>query len=230
MTAEKRSKREDLTRQPSLDHEWALTRQGYRLIAGVDEAGRGAWAGPVYAAAVILPLERTDLESALEGVTDSKLLTPLQRGRLLPLICETALGVGVGVASAGEIDALGIVPATRLAMRCAIEQLIPPPHALLLDYVRLPGVTLPQRAMPKADRLCLSVAAASIVAKVSRDQQMIQLGETYPGYAFARHKGYGTAAHRRALAQLGPSPIHRMSWAPLKSAGSSPIETALDEA
>jgi ribonuclease HII len=221
---------EDLARQPNLHHEWALAQHGYRLVAGVDEAGRGAWAGPVYAAAVILPLERTDLGSALEGVTDSKLLTPLQRDRLLPLIRETALGVGVGAASAGEIDALGIVPATRLAMRRAIEQLAPPPHALLLDYVQLPGVTLPQHAMPKADRLCLSVASASIVAKVTRDQQMAQLGETYPGYAFERHKGYGTAAHRQALARLGPSPIHRMSWAPLKSTGALQVETALDDA
>jgi ribonuclease HII len=230
MTVQRRPEGEGLARQPNLDHEWALARQGYRLIAGVDEAGRGAWAGPVYAAAVILPLERTDLEGALEGVTDSKLLTPLGRNRLLPLICETALGVGVGAASAGEIDALGIVPATRLAMRRAIEQLAPPPHALLLDYMQLPGVTLPQRAMAKADRLCLSVAAASIVAKVTRDLQMAQLGETYPGYAFAQHKGYGTAAHRQALAQLGPSPIHRMSWAPLKPTGPLQVETALDEA
>ncbi len=201
---------------PNLDEERRLWRQGYRHVAGLDEAGRGAWAGPVYAAAVVLPLERADLSAALAGVTDSKLLSPTRREALLDVVYEVALGVGVGWAAPDEIDALGILPATRLAMRRALEALPFYPDALLLDYVRLPDVPLPQAALPKADGRCLSVAAASIVAKVSRDRQMVALDRRYPGYGFARHKGYGTAAHRAALARLGPSPLHRMSWAPLR--------------
>ncbi len=186
-------------------------------MAGVDEAGRGAWAGPVYAAAVILPLDQPDLPAALDGVADSKQLSPGRREALLAVIHSVALSVGVGVSTAVEVDGLGILPATRLAMRRALESLTPAPEALLLDYVALPEVHLPQRSLPKADRHCLSVAAASIVAKVSRDRWMMALGERYPGYGFARHKGYGTAAHRSALARLGPSPVHRMSWAPLQA-------------
>ena len=202
---------------PGLAEERELLRRGYRLIAGVDEAGRGAWAGPVYAAAAILPLDRPDLSQALDGVADSKQLSPARREALLPIIHEVALGVGVGSASAAEIDALGILPATRLAMQRAVAALAPAPDALLLDYVRLPEMALPQRALPKADCHCLTVAAASIVAKVRRDQWMVALDAQHPGYGFARHKGYGTAAHRAALARLGPSPFHRMSWAPLRA-------------
>jgi ribonuclease HII len=205
------------TRWPGLDEELALVSQGYRLVAGVDEAGRGAWAGPVYAAAVILPLERRDLSDALKGVADSKQLSPQRRETLLKVILDVALSVGVGAASADEIDERGILPATRLAMGRAIDDLTPAPEILLIDYVQLPEVALPQRSLPKADQLCLAVAAASIVAKVSRDQWMVELHKTYPGYGFARHKGYGTAAHRSALARLGPSSVHRMSWAPLRS-------------
>jgi ribonuclease HII len=209
---------------PGLGEEQKLLNQGYRLVAGVDEAGRGAWAGPVYAAAVVLPLERPDLSEALGGVTDSKQLSPGRREALLRVICDVALGVEIGMATAAEIDALGILPATRLAMRRAIDALAPPPDALLLDYITLPKVDLPQSSLPKADRHCLSVAAASIVAKVSRDQWMARLDERCPGYGFARHKGYGTAAHRSALARLGPSPVHRMSWGPLRALGQSANE------
>ncbi len=201
---------------PGLDQERALQDQGYRLIAGIDEAGRGAWAGPVYAAAVILPLERPDLRVVLNGVADSKQLTPRRREHLLQAIYDVALSVGVGTATAAEIDAVGIAPATRLAMKRAVEALFPSPEALVIDYIPLPEVALPQRALPKADQHCLSVAAASIVAKVSRDRWMVALDGQHPGYDFARHKGYGTAAHRSALAELGPSPVHRMSWAPLQ--------------
>jgi len=200
-----------------LDEELALVSQGYRLVAGVDEAGRGAWAGPVYAAAVILPLGRRDLSDALKGVADSKQPSPRRRQTLLEVVLDVALSVGVGAASVGEIDERGILPATRLAMGRAIDDLAPAPEILLIDYVQLPEVALPQRSLPKADQLCLSVAAASIVAKVSRDRLMLTLEEEYPGYGFARHKGYGTAAHRSALARLGPSSVHRMSWAPLRS-------------
>jgi ribonuclease HII len=194
-----------------------LLEQGYRLIAGVDEAGRGAWAGPVYAAAVILPLDGPDLRGALDGVTDSKRLSPARREMLLPAIQRVALSVAVGTATAAEVDKLGVVPATRLAMQRAIGALLPAPHALLLDYIALPEVGLPQRSLSKADQRCLSVAAASIVAKVSRDQCMVGLEQQHPGYGFDRHKGYGTPAHRAALERLGPSPIHRMSWEPLRS-------------
>lgn len=203
--------------RPGLEQERGLLREGHRMIAGVDEAGRGAWAGPVYAAAVILPLGRPDLCEVLDGVADSKQLSPGRREALLPLIYEVALSVGVGSASAVEVDALGIVPATCLAMERAIDALSSPPEALLVDYLTLPQVELPQRSLPKADQHSLSVAAASIVAKVSRDRWMVELEARCPGYGFARHKGYGTTAHRSALARLGPSPFHRMSWAPLRT-------------
>jgi ribonuclease HII len=216
MTADEFASGDAVVSGPGLDQEKALLSQGYRLIAGVDEAGRGAWAGPVYAAAVILPLDRPDLRRALDGVADSKRLSPGRREALLGVIDAVALSVGVGTVTTAGVDALGIAPATRLAMGRAIEALSPTPHALLLDYVTLPEVALPQRSSPRADRHCLSVAAASIVAKVRRDRWMVELDERYPGYGFARHKGYGTAAHRSALARLGPSPVHRMSWAPLR--------------
>ena len=202
--------------RPDLHQERALQSQAYHLIAGVDEVGRGAWAGPVYAAAIILPLERTDLSDTLNGVADSKQLSPQRRESLLEVIYGVALSVGVGTATATEVDRFGILHATRQAMKRAIDVLSPSPEALLLDFVKLPEVALPQRSLPKADQHCLSVAAASIVAKVSRDRYMVELGIRHPGYGFARHKGYGTAAHRSALALLGPSPVHRMSWAPLR--------------
>jgi len=203
---------------PDLCQEWALYRQGYTRIAGVDEVGRGPWAGPVYAAAVVLPLETPDLCERLAGVCDSKCLSPAVRETLAPRIWELALAVGLGSSSAAEIDACGIVEATRRAMMRAVEALPGGADALLIDHLRLPALGLPQVALPKADARCLSVAAASIVAKVERDRLMCRLDGEYPGYGFAAHKGYGTLAHRRALARLGPSPIHRMSWAPLRAA------------
>jgi len=200
---------------PDLAEETGLLACGYRRIAGVDEAGRGAWAGPVYAAAVVLPLERPDLSRLLADVRDSKGLSPLQREALYDRIREVALAVGVGWAEVAEIDALGILPATRRAMARAVGGLALPADALLIDYVRLPEIGLPQRSLPRADACCLSVAAASIIAKVERDRRMTELDREYPGYGFARHKGYGTPQHRRALQQLGPSPIHRRTWRPL---------------
>jgi ribonuclease HII len=215
---------EDLAKRPGLDQERVLQNRGYRLIAGLDEAGRGAWAGPVYAGAVILPLQRPDLAVALNGVTDSKQLSPRRREILLQTIQGVALGVAVGAATAAEIDRWGILDATRLAMGRAIDALVPATEALIIDYVKLPGIPLPQRSLPKADRHCLTVAAASIVAKVSRDRWMIQLHEQYPGYGFDRHKGYGTAAHRAALVRLGPCPVHRLSWSPLRALKQNPSE------
>jgi len=186
-------------------------------VAGLDEAGRGAWAGPVVAAAVVLPPDRPDLLRQLATVRDSKRLSPARREVLLDVICKLALAWGVGLASAEEIDQMGIVPATRTAMLRALAQISPPADALLIDYLSLPHIPLPQRSLPKGDAQVLSIAAASIVAKVSRDRMMIALDDEFPGYGFARHKGYGTAAHREALARLGPSRIHRLSFAPLAS-------------
>ncbi len=203
-------------RTPDLHEEWALAASGYARVAGLDEAGRGAWAGPVCAAAVILPLDRTDLPELLDGVRDSKLLSPKQREALLPVVLEIAEAAGVGWADPGEVDEWGVVAATRQAMARAVAQLDGAVDALLVDYLRLPNLNLPQRSLPKADVRCLSVAAASIVAKVERDRLMATLEQEFPGYGFAQHKGYGTRQHRAALAQLGPSPIHRMSWQPLR--------------
>jgi len=201
---------------PNLDEELTLRASGYIHVAGIDEAGRGAWAGPVYAAAVVLPLDRPDLAELLDGVCDSKQLSPAKREALLPVIQDVAEAVGVGWAGPGEVDEMGIVAATRQAMARAVAGLNGEAHALLIDYVRLPHVDLPQRALPKADVHCMSVAAASIVAKVTRDRLMIALDADFPGYGFARHKGYGTRQHREALTRLGPSPIHRMSWRPIR--------------
>lgn len=206
-----------MTDSADLRHEYALYRQGYRHIAGLDEAGRGAWAGPVVAGAVILPLERFDLAHALAGVNDSKLLSPAARERLLPIILETALAVSVGCATREEIDRLGIVAATRLAMQRAIDQLSVPPDALLTDALRLDLPSLPCQAMTKGDRRSLSIAAASIVAKVTRDQHMVTLDARYPEYGFRQHKGYGTALHRQRLQQCGPCPEHRITYAPVRA-------------
>jgi ribonuclease HII len=204
------------TLNPTLDYERRLWQAGYRTVAGLDEAGRGAWAGPVVAAAVVLPPDREDLARNLAQVCDSKRLAPARRGALLALIQEQAVTLGVGAVPASEIDELGIVPATRQAMHRALQALSPAADYLLIDYVALPGLALCQQSMPKGDVHVLSIAAASIVAKVSRDRMMVHLDGRFPGYGFARHKGYGTAQHRAALAELGPSEIHRMSFAPLQ--------------
>lgn len=201
---------------PTLRYEQLLRRRGYARVAGVDEAGRGAWAGPVVAAAVILPdLPLAELRALLPGLNDSKLLTPAQREALRPRILAVAVAAGVGGANAGEIDARGIVAATRAAMARAIATLLPAPDALLIDALPLPALTLPQHVLFHADALCLSVAAASVLAKCARDHYMAHLDVEHPGYEFARHKGYGTARHRSALSRLGPSAVHRMSYAPL---------------
>jgi ribonuclease HII len=201
---------------PDLSEEYALLAAGHTCVAGIDEAGRGAWAGPVCAAAVVLPLDRPDLGDLLSGVCDSKQLSPARREALLPVIQGVAEAVGVGWASPAEVDEVGVVAATRQAMARAVAQLDGAVDALLVDHLRLPNLNLPQRSLPKADVHCLSVAAASIVAKVERDRLMTELEQEFPGYGFAQHKGYGTRQHRAALAQLGPSPIHRMSWQPLR--------------
>lgn len=190
---------------------------GLRLIAGIDEAGRGAIAGPVVAAAVILPLERSDLAICLNGVNDSKQLTAEEREALFPIIVNQALAYGIGSASAEEIDQLGILPANALAMSRAIDQLLPAPQFLLIDgRMRLQNLVLPQRSVIRGDSLSLSIAAASILAKVTRDRTMVGLDQLFPDYGFARHKGYCTPEHVAAVTSFGPCAIHRQSFAPIR--------------
>ena len=202
---------------PDCSFESNLWQSGLSLVAGLDEAGRGAWAGPVFAAAVVLPPEPM-MESILSGVRDSKQMTPHQREHWAGEIQAVALAWGIGWAEAGEIDRIGILPATRLAMSRAVEQLGEMPEYLLVDgNFLLPEIPLPQQALIKGDGRSLSIAAASVLAKTARDMLLIDCETNYPGYGFARHKGYGTAIHRAALEQLGACPIHRMSFAPLKN-------------
>jgi ribonuclease HII len=206
---------------PDTSFEQALWAAGVEQVAGVDEAGRGAWAGPVSAGAVILP-PHFELMDNLAGVRDSKQMTPRQRAQWVVKICAAALAWGVGMATAEEIDALGIVPATRLAMQRALAQLQPPAQHLLVDALRLPQNNLPQQALIKGDARVLSIAAASVLAKTARDALMVELAQQYPGYGLERHKGYGTAAHQAALLELGPSPIHRKTFAPVRKLLISP--------
>lgn len=185
------------------------------LIAGLDEAGRGAWAGPLVAAAVILPVERSDLLDRLCGVRDSKQMTPLQRLWWVERIAEVACCVGIGESSPSEVDELGPLAATRLAMSRALDALPCSPDHLVIDHLTLPEIPIPQTPITHGDARVLSIAAASVVAKVARDQWMASLETFYPGYGLARHKGYGTAMHRSALERLGPCAIHRLSYAPV---------------
>ncbi len=201
-------------RVPSFTEERNLEAQGYRRVAGIDEVGRGALAGPVVAAAVILP--NCISLPWLNLVRDSKQLSPDRRELLFHPIHETATAIGIGLASHEVIDALGIVGATRLAMKSAIDQLSPPPDSLLIDYMLLPEVKLSQKGVTNGDSLCFSIACASIIAKVTRDHLVIELDRAYPGYGLAHHKGYGTKEHLACLRKLGPSPIHRRSFMPVK--------------
>jgi ribonuclease HII len=199
---------------PSFIEEELLAAQGHRLIAGVDEAGRGALAGPVVAAAVILP---RNLDTPwLAEVNDSKQLTPAKREFLFQHIHETAVAIGVGATPHDLVDKKGIVMATRLAMKEAVERLSPKPESLLIDYIRLPEVGLPQKGITHGDSLCLSIACASIIAKVARDRMMVDFDRDYPGYGLARHKGYGTSQHFASLFRIGPCPIHRQTFSPVK--------------
>jgi ribonuclease HII len=212
--------------EPTLEEEMALLSQGYSFIAGLDEAGRGCLAGPVVAAAVMLPLLSTPLEkggmppgtllTCFAGVRDSKQLVARERERLYEVIMQHALAVGIGIGSVEVIDERNILQATKYAMRAALEQLAIAPQALLLDAIHLPDIELLQRSIIKGDELCLTIAAASIIAKVTRDRIMIQLHEHYPAYGFAQHKGYGTEAHLAALRQYGATPHHRRSFAPVQ--------------
>jgi ribonuclease HII len=185
----------------------------YRHIAGLDEAGRGALAGPVAVGAVILPDDRALLSRTLRGVRDSKQMTPLERESLAPRIKEIALTWNVGLASAKEIDSQGIVQATRLAALRALHGLSLRPQYLLTDFrLELPQLDISQTALVKGDALCLSIAAASVLAKTTRDQLMCELDLCYRGYGLGKHKGYGTQSHRTALERLGYSSIHRKTF------------------
>ncbi len=186
------------------------------LVAGVDEVGRGCWAGPVLAAAVILPRYCYVHTELLQGARDSKQLQPPQRELLCARILELALGIGIGLRSAAFIDTHGIVAASRAAMLEAVQGLQVSPDLLLVDAVALPDAGIPYHAPTRADDTYLCVAAASIVAKVLRDRLMVGLDAVYPGYGLASHKGYGTPAHMRALLRLGVSPLHRRSFAPVR--------------
>ena len=206
---------------PNLDHEDELKLQGYEFIAGIDEAGRGALAGPVVASAVILPCH--NYPDWLKLVRDSKEVRPKKREYLFDLIQKDALAVGTGIIAPEVIDSINILKATELAMIQAVERLPQQPQFLLIDRLTLSGCPIIQRGITRGDKLCLSIACASIVAKVTRDHIMEELDRAYPGYGLAKHKGYGTREHITRLRQLGPSPIHRLSFAPIKMPSMFPL-------
>jgi ribonuclease HII len=193
------------------DYERELHASGYRIIAGIDEAGRGTLAGAVVAAAVVLPLG-----ARIEGLRDSKQLRPKQRERLFPIIHSTALGIGIGIVDEKTIDRINILRATLLAMERAVSPLQPRPDFLLIDGNQLPSLSIPALALPKGESHSPSIAAASIVAKVTRDRLMALYHEIFPCYGFIQHKGYGTADHLRALREYGPCPIHRRTFKGVK--------------
>ena len=200
--------------RPTFNEENDIWQRGYRYVAGIDEAGRGPLAGPVVAAAVILP---GDFEADWKPlVNDSKQLSPLSREKLFPYIYEIAISIGVGMSDAQTIDSKGIAKASRLAMKKAVDQLRPSADFLLVDYFDIPEILLPQKGITHGDCLCFSIACASIIAKVTRDHLMVQLDDTYPEYKFKEHKGYGTPEHLECLRRLGPSPIHRCSFQPVR--------------
>jgi len=206
---------------PFLSEELQCWRRGLRRVAGVDEVGRGPMAGPVVAAAVVL--DPSNAVAWWGELRDSKLLSARARQRLAEAIRHSA-EVGVGVVGHEVIDAVGITVATCRAMRLALEELCPAPDYILVDGRPLRHLALPHKALVGGDRRCLSIAAASIVAKVERDRLMVEYDGLFPGYGFARHKGYPTAEHVRALAELGPCAIHRRSWAPVRAiTGSLPL-------
>jgi len=200
---------------PNLDHENKLKLQGYMLIAGIDEAGRGALAGPVVASAVILP-HPANLPW-FELVRDSKELNSKKREALFDLINKEALAVGIGIVSHQVIDSINILKATKLSMIQAVEKLSEQPNFLLIDRLSLSQCPIPQEGITRGDKTCLSIACASIIAKVTRDRMMKEFDQIYPGYGFSQHKGYGTVRHISCLQKLGPSPIHRLYFAPVRN-------------
>ena len=205
----------------SLRHEREYAALGLNHIIGMDEAGRGPWAGPIVVGAVCLPLDRTDLSRRLAGVRDSKQLSAPQRDELAARIREVALAWGLGSASAELINEEGINGATRAAMSSALDDLLSranfTPDCLFLDYVLWPERRdIPQVSIVGGDERSLTIAAASILAKTWRDEQLMEMDAEFPQYGFAQHKGYGTPTHRRALEQFGPSPVHRLNYKPVQ--------------
>jgi ribonuclease HII len=195
---------------PDFLHEAQAIAEGL-TVCGIDEAGRGPWAGPVVAAAVSL-----DSGNIPPGLNDSKKLTEARREAMFPAILAAAR-VGIGEASVAEIDSLNILKATFLAMERAVQSLSPAPQIALVDGNRAPPLAIRVQTIIGGDAKCLSIAAASIIAKVTRDRLMRELDASYPGYGFAAHKGYGTPAHGAMLARLGPCPLHRKSFAPVRA-------------
>lgn len=204
---------------PDFQFEKKLWENGLHSIAGIDEAGRGALAGPVAAGVVIFPPEES-LAGVLNGLTDSKQMTPAGREAWAVTIREVALAWEVAFASHQEIDDLGIVPATRIAAQMALNDCTEQVDHLLLDYLFLPDLSLPQTNLVKGDQRSLSIAAASVLAKTSRDSRMVEMDAEFPGYNFSDNKGYGTRQHLEALEQSGPSPIHRLTFAPIRNTSS----------
>ena len=200
--------------RPTYSEERRLLREGFAPVAGLDEVGRGCLAGPVVAGAAILP--RNPRGGWVSETRDSKQMTARQRERVLVELQARAPALATGAATAAEIDRIGIVPATRLAMQRAIAALAVAPAFLLIDAIELPDLPLPQKPIVRGDATCLSIAAASIVAKVTRDRMMESEDAAYPPYGFATNKGYGTRHHLRALEERGPCPIHRRSFAPVR--------------
>lgn len=212
-----------LPEKPDLTFELALWQQGLHFVAGIDEAGRGALMGPVAAAAVVLPCDLPELPIQLAGVKDSKVMTAEDRETWAVVIKDIAIGWGVGFASASEIDQMGIAPATCLAAGRAIEELACVVEYFLIDYITLPEISAPQTPLVKGDARSLSIAAASILAKTSRDALLVQMETRFPGYHLASNKGYGTQAHRAAIAALGPCAEHRRTFAPVAACGGDEI-------
>lgn len=199
--------------RPTFAEEKRLRSQGYTLVAGVDEVGRGALIGPVVAAAVIMP--GTVKGGWRDKVRDSKQLSPAMREVLYDYIMDTGIAVGTGEASHEIIDRQGIVKATYIAMKSAIKTLKKQPQFVLIDYLRLPGIRIPQKGITNGDSLCFSIACASIIAKVTRDRMVVEMDSVYPGYGLTRHKGYGTKEHLECLHRMGPCPAHRKSFRPV---------------
>lgn len=204
-----------LPEKPDLAFENALWAKGIHFIAGVDEAGRGALAGPVAAGAVILPPGRPDLGDCLHGVRDSKEMSAAAREVWAEWIKNIALAWNVGFAAAAEIDQMGIVPATYLATSRALAGLVPPAEHLLVDYLLLPDMDIGQIPLVKGDKRSLSIACAAILAKTARDALLAGMEDDYPGYGFCRNKGYGTVEHRQAILDLGPCVQHRRTFSPV---------------
>lgn len=208
---------------PDLEYESCFWKHDIQYVVGIDEAGRGALAGPVAAGAVLLPPDPTCLDR-LHEVRDSKQLTPARREEIKATIVQEALAWGVGFASSREIDRFGILPAVRLAAERALNHILPTPEHLLLDYLYLPENPIPQTRLVKGDARSLSIAAASILAKTTRDAHLVELGQTYPGYELGANKGYGTQNHRAAIHERGPAPIHRLSFAPMRNLSQTPAD------